>query len=518
MNGNVPEAGAPSGTRWFAGSARTGLTWTAVALAAMLMACSSDGRGGPVRPRPSDVDGAWRSAGYGSVYVIRQNEHGGARTLSAYETSGTSCVGDDQLTALGSERGSSGAVTFGADGDRELTVRRQGDHLIVQEFGSVGHIRMNRLKALPHCPSETPGEGPARRLKTLDQFWQNLSQHYPPYAHRRLALGDRERDYATLKRDNTDRTLEALLRGTVHKLGDMHTGITWKDGSSYGLRPGTRDSADLTDADTAAVRSAIEGGLGAELRPVIEEKLEYATGLPGGMGYLRITQLDELGGEESSYDDDLARFKDALDTVFIQGARDHWRGLILDLRLNDGGHDALGQELASRLTRYPHVAFKKRARDLNAPSGFTPYETVNVGPGRSPGFHGRLALLVSDLTVSAGETTAMTLLNRSPAPALIGRETQGIFSDQLSRTLPGGFSLDLSNEDYRDSTGQSFEGRGLPVAARFRTPVFTSAELDNGCDSALAKALDHLRHRKLGATPRCPSGSRGERRSPDPAG
>ncbi|MGW4234673.1 S41 family peptidase [Streptomyces sp. NPDC004980] len=509
MNRNAPTAGTPGGTGWFADSARTGLTVTAVALATMLTACALDGRGGSVNPRPGDVDGTWQSAGYGTVYVIEQNGHGGARKLSVYENSGTSCVGDDVLTALGSARDNRDAVTFGADGDRELTVRRQGDHLVVQEFGSAGHIRMNGLKKLPRCPSETPKEGPARRLKTLDEFWQNLSQHYPPYAHRRLDMGDRERDYAALERDNTDRTLMALLRRTVHKLGDMHTGITWKDGSSYGLRPGTRDSADLTDAETAAARSAIEVRLGAELRPVIEEKVEYASGLPGGMGYLRITQLDELGGEDSSYDDDLARFTRALDTVFTQGARDNWRGLILDLRLNDGGHDALGQELASRLTRHPHVAFKKRARDLDAPGGFTPYETVHVVPGRSPGFHGRVALLVGDLTVSAGETTAMTLLNRSPAPALIGRDTQGIFSDQMSRTLPGGLSLELSNEDYRNSTGQSFEGRGLPVDARFRTPVFTSAELDNGCDSALAKALDHLGHRELGATPRCPAKSGG---------
>ncbi|MCX4966979.1 S41 family peptidase [Streptomyces sp. NBC_00654] len=478
---------------------------SAAALAVMLTACVMDGGGGSAHPRSSDIDGTWRSAGYGTVYVIKQNEHSGARELSGYENSGTSCVKGDAMTALGGERDSGGAVSFGEDGDRELTVRRQGGHLLVQESGSVGHIRMNRLKVLPHCPSETPNDGPARRLKTLDVFWQNLSEHYPPYAHRRLDLRDRERDHATLKGGNTDRTLEALLRRTVRKLGDMHTGITWKGESSYGLRPGTRDSADLTDADIEAARSAIKVRLGAELRPVIEGKVEYATGLPGGTGYLRITQLKELDGEESSYDDDLARFKRALDTVFIQGARDHWRGLILDLRLNDGGHDALGQELASRLTRHPHVAFKKRARDLSALSGFTPYETVNVRPSRYPGFHGRLALLVSDLTVSAGETTAMTLLNRSPAPTLIGRDTQGIFSDQLSRTLPGGTSLDLSNEDYRNSAGQSFEGRGLPVDARFRTPVFTSAELEDGCDSALAMALDHLGHRKAGTTPRCPT-------------
>ncbi len=462
----------------------------------MLTACS--GPGHPPDDRTTAIEGIWQSAGYGHVFDIDRDGAGKTR-LTSYERTAVSCLGKDVLTPVGRD---GDATSFGEDGEAELVVRRQGDRLIVREPGAAGHIRMNRLGKLPGCPSAIPRNAADRRLRTFDVFWQNLAEHYPPYAHRRLDMAGRERDRAILAEHNTDRTLGKLLGDTVRELGDMHTGIEGKGLSLYGKRPGTRDSADL---DTDAFRPAIEARLGKRLTPVIDDKVEYASGLPGHLGYLRITQFDDFA--EASYDDDRKAFEQALDTVFTTAEQDGWRGLVLDLRLNDGGFDSLGLELASRLTDKPHVAFRKRARDTQAPSGFTPYERPRVSPSARPGFHGPIALLVSDLTVSAGETAVMTLLNRSPRPTLIGRPTQGVFSDQLSRTLPGGWSLDLGNEDYRNAAGESFEGRGIPVPREFRTPVFTAAEVGRRCDSAIARALDHLANRPPATTPPCPWGS-----------
>ncbi|MGJ3559921.1 S41 family peptidase [Streptomyces sp. INA 01156] len=115
--------------------------------------------------------------------------------------------------------------------------------------------------------------------------------------------------------------------------------------------------------------------------------MEYASGLPDGPGYLRITQFDDFADE--SYDVDRKKFEQALDTVFAVAERDGWRGLVLDLRLNDGGFDELGIALASRLTDKPHFAFQKRARDTQAASGFTPYEKLRCRPAPAPASTGR---------------------------------------------------------------------------------------------------------------------------------
>ncbi|WP_406351213.1 S41 family peptidase [Streptomyces sp. NBC_01635] len=470
--------------------------WLLVGLAAVLTACSVPDRASG--DRTVAIEGIWQSAGYGYVFDIARDSAGKTR-LTSYEQTSVSCLRGDLLAPVGRD---GDATSFGEEGEVELVVRRQGDHLIMREPGSAGHIRMNRLEKQPGCPSAISRNAAERRLQTFDVFWQNLAEHYPPYVHRRLDAAGRKRDRATLAEHNTDRMLGKLLGDTVSELGDMHTGIEGEDLSLYGKRLGTRDSADM---DTDAFRTAIEARLGKRLTSVIDGKVEYASELPGHLGYLRITQLDDFADE--SYDVDREKFTQALDTVFAVAEQDGWRGLVLDLRLNEGGFDGLSLELASRLTDKPHFAFQKRARDTQAASGFTPYEKLQVSPSARPGFHGPIALLVSDLTVSAGETAVMTLLNRSPKPTLIGRPTQGVFSDQLSRTLPGGWSLDLSNEDYRNAAGQSFEGRGIPVPQEFRTPVFTATEIGRRCDSAVARALDHLANKPSATTTPCPRGS-----------
>lgn len=440
------------------------------------------------------VEGVWRGAGYGVVVDITTDE--GGMELTSYEETSVSCLEGDVLPRVD---GAGDEVSFGEDGEAELVLRRQGDHLVARQPGSAGAMRLERLEERPDCPSTISSDAEERRLQTFDVFWQTLTEHYPPYVHRRLDTARRTRDRATLLEDNTDEVLGRLLGRTVRGLGDMHTGVESEEESVYGKRPGTRDSADV---DTDAHRRAIVARLGTRLTPVIDGKVEYAGGLPHDLGYLRITQLDDF--TDGSYEEDREAFEGALDTVFRVAEEEGWRSLVLDLRLNDGGFDELALELASRLTDTSHVAFRKRARDLDADGGFTPFQEVTVSPSDRPGHDGPVAILVSDLTVSAGETAVMSMLNRSPEPTLIGRPTQGIFSDQLTRTLPGGWHLDLSNEDYRDAKGVSHEGRGLPVAREFRTPVFTDAELGGRCDSAVARAIDHLAGDPQGTTPPCP--------------
>lgn len=442
------------------------------------------------------IEGIWKSAGYGRIITIAKDAATGGRRLTTFDATKISCLNAGTKPQV---RETGGEVGFGDGGRRELTVRGDGDHAYLRVLGTLTDIRLDRLERQPACPSPVPSDGPARRRLAFDIFWKTFAENYPPYEHWPLDRSDEARDRAALERANTDKKLDELLRSMVRKLGDAHTGVTWKDDSTNGVRPGTRDSEDM---DAKAVRTAIERRLGIRLTKVIGG-VEYATGLPGGLGYLRVNRLDGFSGDRSSYDTDRERFNGALDTVFGRARQDHWEGLILDMRLNDGGHDVLGLDLAARLTQERHYAFKKRGRDLDDPSGFTPYQDFNVEPSTRPGLApGKPAVvLVSDMTVSAGETAILAMRNRKPEPTLIGRATQGIFSDQMFPGLPGGWTFELSNEDYRPKDGTSLEGVGIPATPGFGTPVFEPDELGGGCDSALAKAIELLAQRP---TPPCP--------------
>jgi hypothetical protein len=58
-----------------------------------------------------------------------------------------------------------------------------------------------------------------------------------------------------------------------------------------------------------------------------------------------------------------------------------------------------------------------------------------------------------------------------------------VFADNMSRTLPNGWTFTLRNEEYVGPDGRNYEGVGIPPTVT--TPVFTAEELDQNRDSAL---------------------------------
>ncbi len=169
-------------------------------------------------------------------------------------------------------------------------------------------------------------------------------------------------------------------------------------------------------------------------------------------------------------------------------------GLVLDLRINGGGYDALARLLAGRLASRPYLGFTKRARsDPEDPTRYTPSSRVMVEPVGRDRFTGPLAVLLGPNTLSAGEVLAMMLAGRTPRPRLIGEPTQGIFADELVRRLPNGWQFQLSNERYAMPNGEVYEGRGVPVDQP--VAVFAPADRATGRDPGLDAAVRWLRGR-----------------------
>lgn len=162
------------------------------------------------------------------------------------------------------------------------------------------------------------------------------------------------------------------------------------------------------------------------------------------------------------------------------------------MRVNGGGSDVFGLELASRLAREPYVAFAKVARnDPDDPARFTPPQRSVVRPSERPGFRGPVALLTSGYTVSAGETFTQALLGRTPPVLRAGEPTQGVFSDVLLRRLPNGWQFGLPNELFLTAEGTTFDGAGIPPDVA--VPALPDRDLAAGRDPALERALALLR-------------------------
>ncbi len=460
----VPYRPAPAAT----------LTATVAALIMLLAGCA-----GPSAPPGTSgaPERVWRTDGYGWTYVL------GDGRLRVYETTRISCLPAETLRQIGGPD-PDGVLRFGEDDVAEQTVRPGDDgRATLRLLGTAADIDLLPLPGLPEECTIGVADDP---VTTFDVFWTTFAEHYNSFDRKNVdwaAVRDRYRPRVDGETGSAE--LFGILRAMIEPLGDVHTGVTAsRDRDFFGLRPGTRELPERPVIE-AVDNHLRELGV-TRFRAFAGRKLVYAD-LPDGRGYLRITAFEGYDPDDDSHLASKPELDRMLDAVFTESRVRALRSLIIDVRLNTGGDDALSLLVAGRLTDRPYVGFTKSARnDPDDPARHARAHPASVTPADGPQFTGPVHLLTSDMTVSAGETFIQTMMGRTPAPARIGTTTQGVFADSMTRRLPNGWSFSLGNEDYVGPDGRNWEGAGIPPTVT--TPVFPDDELERAADSALDAA------------------------------
>nr|WP_239144572.1 S41 family peptidase [Streptomyces sp. SID14515] len=417
--------------------------------------------------------------GYGTVVSIRKG------SLQEYQTTAVSCVEGDSARRTGP-----GAYTL-PDGT-VITVRSEGgrDRAAMRADGSVGDRKLSRIAKLPDSCTRPGPEGP---LASFDVFWQSFEENYPFFSAKGIdwhAVRDRYRPevHAGTPQDE----LFAVFSEMIAPLHDGHVAVQDGDRVFARTRPGT--TVPTGELDARAKKFIVERDLKSarNVQDFANGRITYAD-LPGGQGYLRISGFGGYAGEDTSYAAQLAELDKALDTALGKDRPRRPSGLIIDLRINGGGSDALGIHIAERLTDTPYVAYAKRARNAPAdPTKHTRPQPAYITPAQGPRYTGPLAVLTGGSTFSAGETFTQALMDRPGRTVRIGQPTQGVFSDVLVRELPNGMSAFLPNEEFLTRSGRTFDGTGIPP--HLTEPVFTEEEFEKKKDSAFDRAVGVLRN------------------------
>ncbi|MFJ3905849.1 S41 family peptidase [Streptomyces sp. NPDC090025] len=433
--------------------------------------------------RPPAVDGFWRMDGYGTVLSVQDG------TLQEYQTTAVSCLQGDSAT-----RTAPGSPVFTAPDGTVLTLRAGADgvHASLRADGSVGSRGLRRVGALPDACGRPAAGDP---LAAFDVFWQTFEENYPFFAAKgvdwhQVRARYRPRVHAGTTRDE----LFAVFSEMTGPLRDAHVAV--QDGRRvfYQVRAGTVLPSEELDARVKQFVVARDLKDATGLTEFARGRISYAD-LPGDRGYLRISGFGGYTDDDNApYTAELAELDRALDTVFDRERVRRLRGLVVDLRINGGGSDALGIRIAGRLTDSRYLAYAKRVRNDPAdPGRHTRPEPVYVTPAKAPRYTGPVAVLTGGSTVSAGETFTQALLDRPGRTVRIGQSTQGVFSDVMTRALPNGMAAWLPNEEFLTRSGRTFDGTGVPP--HLVEPVFTEEEFAAGRDSAFDRALEVLRDR-----------------------
>jgi hypothetical protein len=432
-------------------------------------------------------DGIWQSQGYGYVFEFQNS------ALQAFAVTETTCV--RSFSAKREARAIDGyEATFRGPDELRLSLESGGtpDHRLLHIDDSVSRIRIDRLPRKPavcdHLTDNTP-------LGNFEVFAQTWAEHY-------ISFELKHTDWNKVVAENRAKVTPAttpsqlfdILKSMITPFGDAHAAIIAPGvKKTYaGLRSGTgqlfqdmggRDAFDKSGL-TQLLNITTHAYLKGPIRNYCNGKIQFGH-VDSTTGYLRIIAFKDYA--KGTFEKGQQALDAALDEIFSDA---NLSRLVIDVRFNSGGSDPYGLAIASRLATTEYLAYTKYARDSRVPGTWTPADPSVVKPSTRPSFHGSVVLLTGPLTFSAGETFTQALMGRTPHVTRIGENTQGVFSDMLLRPLPNGWIFALPNEVCRTSSGETFDGPGIPPDKM--APVFAAADIAAGRDAAMAAAMEVL--------------------------
>jgi hypothetical protein len=199
------------------------------------------------------------------------------------------------------------------------------------------------------------------------------------------------------------------------------------------------------------------------------------------IGYLNIFVMGDFAGLGSSRTDSLAVLETTMDQVM-----EYFRSVeavVVDVRFNTGGYDENSLLIANRFADRRRLAFTRKAV---YGEGFTEKQEFYVHPQGNFQSTGPTFLLTSERTVSAAETLVICMM-ACPYVTRVGGTTAGALSGALTKHLPNGWRVEMSNEVCEAADGHVYEGIGIPP--QVEVPVFIPGNIYPGLKKAVDKAV-----------------------------
>lgn len=164
------------------------------------------------------------------------------------------------------------------------------------------------------------------------------------------------------------------------------------------------------------------------------------------------------------------------------------KGIIIDLRGNTGGNDALGSIVAGRFADQQRTYSYIRWRNGPLHGDFTDFQPLTIQPQGPRQYTKPVAVLTNRRCLSSTEGTVL-MFRALPHVTIIGDTTGGASGNPITLTLPNGWSYRVPRWIQYTAEKSVFEGRGIaPDIPVWITPADSAA----GKDTILEKALQYL--------------------------
>jgi len=431
------------------------------------------------QPQPENRIGIWERQGYGDILQV---DDSGALL---YQYTQTSClqseyVDNHELADIFTQASLS-------EDENELTVRQAENPAFVTQF--------KRLIQLPEVCSDSQIITAHSPAITFEHFWQTFADHYAFFDKRGVDWQAVYEQYQPLIHENlTEQALFELLSEMLDPLDDGHINLisAFEDFSPEKYKGVTKalleafakqseydDIQDYADILSQQYNHNLSNYFD-ENSEVDSEVFRWGI-IDNSVGYLRIRAM--VLDEDNSVASNISALTKIMDQAMAALA--DTQAIVIDLRDNNGGDDAIALAIAGYFIDQPIEVVSKFARTEHQQ---TPVISASVAPASSV-YSNPIAIISASDTASSAEVFLIAMKARSEV-FIVGENSNGALSDTLSKGLPNGWQFTLSNEVYLDQAGQSFEVTGIVPDSY--VSVFSIASIAKGENVALEAALQIL--------------------------
>lgn len=425
------------------------------------------------------LDGVWRSRGYGWLAEFSDGH------VRFFDESANFCAVSATLPDADDLRG-----RVRISPDRNVLLLPVNDPAYLHTF--------DRIEALPSRCGQPVASTPSAVLEAMIEAF---STHYAFFDQRdvtwsRLAAQSRR----ALPGEATPADLLKVMGGLVARLDDAHVSLEGTvDGEDVARYSGAGPTlarlevqAEDQDIDVDEmyerwerrywehnVSEILLDGHGVR---TAEDLIAFGM-IDGDIGYIAVRAMSGFSGHSADPGADIEALDRAMEeamTLFRDA-----RAVIVDASINWGGFDTVARALAGRFARDRTIGYYKYAGD----DASARPQAIHVEPSKGRRFTGPVYLVTSNVTLSAAEILTMSMRALSNV-VHVGETTRGALSDILTKPLPNGWTISLSNEVYLDHTGRAWEGRGIPPQEELT--VFSPEDVTSGHVEAIRALVKRI--------------------------
>lgn len=286
----------------------------------------------------------------------------------------------------------------------------------------------------PTAPSPPASDFAAQ----FDSLWSTFDREYSYFVHKRIdwnALREMYRPRAVASSDQTG--FIAVVREMLGNLHDLHVVIRDPGGRSIP----TYDPQEFVNWDRS-VWQQYTGRAGWT-----QGQNDWGFGVLDGVPYITIGGWGATSIRSADFDAALERMRGA-------------PAIILDVRMNPGGNDAIALEVAGRFARGAVVFGSVRFRNGPSHGDFGPATMRTLNPRGPWQYAGQVLLLIGRRCASSNESF-IAAMAELPNVTLVGDRTAGATGNPGTFPLANGWSYTVSRWIEYTADNQPIEDIGI---------------------------------------------------------